>query len=859
MLEPIMKKTAVNIEDEMKRSYMDYAMSVIIGRALPDVRDGLKPVHRRCLFAMHEMGNDWNKAYKKSARVVGDVIGKYHPHGDTAAYDTIVRMAQDFSLRYPLVDGQGNFGSIDGDRPAAMRYTEIRMEQLAHELLNDLDKETVEMGPNYDGSLYEPLVFPAKFPNLLVNGSSGIAVGMATNIPPHNLGEVIDGIIAYIANPLITVDELIAIIPGPDFPTAGFIYGREGIVQGYRTGRGIVQMRARAFVETQKKNERQSIVVTEIPYQVNKANLITKIAELVREKKLEGISDIRDESDRDGMRIVIDLKRDENPQVLLNHLYKQTQMQTSFGINMLAIVAGRPRVLSLLDAIVHFVDHRKEIVTRRTIFELKKAEARAHILEGFKIALDWLDAVIELIRASKNPEEARQGLIAGTFADPEWLAKFEIAVPLEMENQRPHLSEKQAQAILEMRLQRLTGMEREKILNEYAEIQQLIARLKEILGSESEIYKIIISELNEIKAKFGDVRRTQIIDLSAEITLEDTIVEEDMVVTISHTGYIKRSASSLYRAQRRGGKGKSGMKTKEEDFVEHLFVASSKDYMMFFTDLGRVYWLKVYEIPEGGRATRGKAIVNLLNLQAGEKITAILSVKEFDDERYIMMATRQGVVKKSPLKEYSNVRVGGIIAVNLDEGDRLIAAALTDGKQHVLLASKNGKSIRFAEDDARPMGRVSRGVRGMTLEGDDVVIGMEIIKADAESSTIFTVTENGYGKQTELAEYRVQSRAGKGIITIKTTERNGHVVNLMQMTDINDLMLITDQGKILRASVSQFSVIGRNTQGVRLMVLEPGERIVAVARLAEKDEEHDGDDGYPEATEEAAEGGAETL
>ncbi|MBE0503470.1 MAG: DNA gyrase subunit A [Desulfuromonadales bacterium] len=859
MLEPIVKKTAVNIEDEMKRSYMDYAMSVIIGRALPDVRDGLKPVHRRCLFAMHEMGNDWNKAYKKSARVVGDVIGKYHPHGDTAAYDTIVRMAQDFSLRYPLVDGQGNFGSIDGDRPAAMRYTEIRMEQLAHELLNDLDKETVEMGPNYDGSLYEPLVFPAKFPNLLVNGSSGIAVGMATNIPPHNLNEVIDGIIAYIANPLISVEELIAIIPGPDFPTGGFIYGREGIVQGYRTGRGIVQMRARAFVETQKKNERQSIVVTEIPYQVNKANLITKIAELVREKKLEGISDIRDESDRDGMRIVIDLKRDENPQVLLNHLYKQTQMQTSFGINMLAIVAGRPKVLSILDAIVHFVDHRKEIVTRRTIFDLKKAEARAHILEGLKIALDWLDAIIELIRAAKNPEEARQGLIAGTFADPEWLAKFEIAVPLEMENQRPQLSEKQAQAILEMRLQRLTGMEREKILNEYGEIQQLIARLKEILSSESEIYKIIVNELNEIKAKFGDVRRTQIIDLSAEITLEDTIVEEDMVVTISHTGYIKRSASSLYRAQRRGGKGKSGMKTKEEDFVEHLFVASSKDYMMFFTDLGRVYWLKVYEIPEGGRATRGKAIVNLLNLQAGEKITAILSVKEFDDERFIMMATRQGVVKKSPLKEYSNVRVGGIIAVNLDEGDRLIAAALTDGKQHVLLASKNGKSIRFAEDDARPVGRVSRGVRGMTLEGDDVVIGMEIIKADAESSTIFTVTENGYGKQTELAEYRVQSRAGKGIITIKTTERNGHVVNLMQMTDINDLMLITDQGKILRASVSQFSVIGRNTQGVRLMVLEPGERIVAVARLAEKDEEHDGDDGYPEVTEEAAEGGDETL
>ncbi|QSV46726.1 DNA gyrase subunit A [Geobacter benzoatilyticus] len=845
MLEHTLNKTAVNIEDEMKRSYMDYAMSVIIGRALPDVRDGLKPVHRRCLYAMYDMGNDYNKPYKKSARVVGDVIGKYHPHGDTAAYDTIVRMAQDFSLRYPLVDGQGNFGSVDGDSPAAMRYTEIRMEQLAHELLNDLEKETVDLGFNYDGSLTEPLVLPSKFPNLLVNGSSGIAVGMATNIPPHNLTEVINGIIATIENPAISFEELLALIPGPDFPTGGFIYGREGILQGYRTGRGIVQMRARASVETHKKTERQSIVVTEIPYQVNKANLITKIAELVREKKLEGISDIRDESDRDGMRIVIDLKRDENPQVILNHLYKQTQMQTSFGINMLAIVAGRPKVLTLRDAIGHFIDHRREIVTRRTIFDLKKAEARAHILEGLKIALDWLDAVIELIRASKNPDEAKNGLMAGNFSDPNFLQK--LGIEGASFTASVHLSDKQAQAILEMRLQRLTGLEREKILNEYADILKYIARLKEILASEAEILAIIVGELREIKERFGDERRTEIVDRSAEISLEDTIVEEDVVVTVSHSGYIKRTAVSQYRSQRRGGKGKTGMKTKEEDFVEHLFVASSKDFMMFFTDSGRVYWLKVYEIPEGGRATRGKAIVNLLNLQAGEQITAILSVKEFDDERNILMATRLGVVKKSPLREYANIRSGGIIAVNLDDGDKLIAVALTDGRQDVLLASRNGKSIRFHEEDARPMGRVSRGVRGMTLEDDDVVIGMEVINPSATGSTIFTVTENGFGKRTELDEYRVQSRGGKGIITIKTTERNGCVVDIMQVTDENDLMLITDQGKILRIPVAPFSVIGRNTQGVRLMTAEQNERIVAVARLAEKDEGDEGsDDELPE-------------
>ncbi|MCM2358442.1 MAG: DNA gyrase subunit A, partial [Geobacteraceae bacterium] len=680
-------------------------------------------------------------------------------------------------------------------------------------------------GPNYDDSLQEPLVLPAKIPNLLVNGSSGIAVGMATNIPPHNLSEVVEGIIAVIDNPALTLEELMERIPGPDFPTAGFIYGTEGILSAYRTGRGIIQMRARARVEKQKKTERESIIVTEIPYQVNKARLIEKIAELVREKKIEGISDLRDESDRDGMRIVIELKKDENPQVLLNQLYKQTQMQSSFGIIMLAIVNNRPKILTLREVIRHFIDHRREIVTRRTVFELKKAEARAHILLGLKIALDWLDAVIALIRGSKTPAEAKEGLMAGRFASESDVA----ANPLLC------LSELQAQAILEMRLHRLTGLERDKIIQEYEDILRLIARLKEILGSEAEILKIIKAELLEVKEKFGDPRRTEIIAQTAEITLEDTIVEEDMVVTISHTGYIKRSAVSLYRAQRRGGKGKTGMKTKEEDFVEQLFIASTKDYLMFFSDAGRVYWLKVYEIPEGGRATRGKAIVNLLNLSAGEKISAILAVKEFSEDKFIMMATRQGVVKKTPLVEYSNIRAGGIIAVNLDEGDKLITVALTDGKQDVLLASRNGKSIRFREEDARPMGRVTRGVRGMTLEDDDVVIGMEIVN-DMTGSTLFTVTEHGFGKRTELSEYRRQSRGGKGVITIKTTERNGCVVDIKQVTDENDLMLITDQGKIIRMPVAGFSVIGRNTQGVRLMVTEENERIVAVARLAEKEE-----------------------
>jgi DNA gyrase subunit A len=814
-----LNKVSVNIEDEMKRSYMDYAMSVIVGRALPDVRDGLKPVHRRCLYAMYDMSNDWNKPYKKSARVVGDVIGKYHPHGDSAVYDTLVRMAQDFSLRYPLVDGQGNFGSIDGDRPAAMRYTEIRMKQLAHELLADLDKETVEYGPNYDDSLKEPLVLPSKFPNLLVNGSSGIAVGMATNIPPHNLAEVIEGIIAVIGNPQLSFEELMELIPGPDFPTGGFIYGREGIVSAYRTGRGIIQMRARVQIETQKKTERQSIVVTEIPYQVNKARLVEKIAELVKEKKLEGISDLRDESDREGMRIVLELKKDENPTIILNHLYKQTQMQSSFGIITLAIVHNRPRILSLRETIDFFIEHRKEIVTRRTIFDLKKAEARAHILEGLKIALDNLDEVIALIKASASPSEAKEGLIT-----------------------RFGLSELQAQAILDMRLHRLTGLERDKIMEELREILKYIARLKEILASEAEILKIIVGELVELKDKFGDRRRSEIVMQTADISLEDTIVEEDMVVTVSHTGYIKRNAVTLYRAQRRGGKGKTGMKTKEEDFVESLFIASTKDYLMFFTDAGKVYWLKVYEIPEAGRAARGKAIVNLLNLAANEKITTILPVKEFVEDKFIMMATRQGVVKKTSLMEYSHPRVGGIIALNLDDGDKLISVALTDGRQDVLLASSTGKSIRFSEEDVRTVGRVSRGVRGMTLEEDDVVIGMAILNEHFTDSTLFTVTENGYGKRTEIAEYRRQTRGGKGVITIKTTERNGCVVDIKQVSDENDLMIITDQGKILRVPVAGFSIIGRNTQGVRLMVKEENERVVAVARLAEKEEEAETDE-----------------
>ena len=820
-------RISVNIEDEMRKSYMDYAMSVIVGRALPDVRDGLKPVHRRVLFAMNELSNDYNKPYKKSARVVGDVIGKYHPHGDSAVYDTIVRMAQTFSMRYPLVDGQGNFGSIDGDSAAAMRYTEVRMDRLAHELLNDIDKETVDFGPNYDDSLQEPLVLPCKFPNLLVNGSEGIAVGMATKIPPHNLSEVINGLVAMIDDPTLGGEQLLQYIPGPDFPTAGFILGREGIQDAYRTGRGIIQMRARALVEQNRRTGRESVIVTEIPFQVNKARLIEKIADLVKEKKIEGISDLRDESDRDGMRIVIELKKETIPQVVINQLYKMTAMQSSFGIIMLAIVGGQPRVLALREVLENFIQHRKEIVTRRTLFELKKAEARAHILEGLKIALDNLDEVIQTIKASATPAEAKARLVA-----------------------RFSLSEIQAQAILDMRLHRLTGLERDKIIEEYNQVLALIQRLKEILASEAEVLSIIKSELLDIKERFGNPRRTEIIAMSADLSIEDLIVEEDMVVTVSHSGYIKRNAVSLYRAQRRGGKGATGMRPKDEDFVENLFIASTHSYVLIFTDRGKVYWLKVHEIPQGGRAARGKAIVNLLNLAPDEKVMTILPVKEFVEGRFIITATMKGTVKKTDLMAYSHPRQGGIIALTIDEGDSLIAARLTDGSMDILLASQNGKSIRFPETDARPMGRTARGVRGMMLEGKDEIIGMEVV-SDATASTLVSVTETGYGKRTSLDEYRVQSRGGKGIITIKTGGRNGQVVDVKLVDNESDLMFITDRGKVLRTRVGALSIIGRNTMGVRLMVLEAEERIVAVAKLAEKEE----DEGDSEAEETAADGG----
>ena len=824
-------RITVNIEDEMRKSYMDYAMSVIVGRALPDVRDGLKPVHRRVLFAMNELSNDWNKPYKKSARIVGDVIGKYHPHGDSAVYDTIVRMAQDFSLRHPLVDGQGNFGSVDGDSAAAMRYTEIRMDKLAHELLFDLDKETVDFGPNYDESLEEPLVLPCKFPNLLVNGSEGIAVGMATKIPPHNLGEVIDALVTILDNPKLTFDELVEIIPGPDFPTAGFILGREGVKEAYRTGRGIIQMRAKAMVEQNSRTGRESIVVTEIPFQVNKARLIERIAELVKEKKIDGISDLRDESDRDGMRIVVEVKREAIPQVIINQLYKMTPMQSSFGIIMLAIVNGRPQVLTLREVLDYFVEHRKVIVTRRCIFDLKKAEARAHILEGLKIALENLDEVIQTIKASANSAEAKEKLVA-----------------------RFGLSEIQAQAILDMRLHRLTGLERDKIIDEYREVLSQIARLKEILASDYEIMKIIKEELVEIKERFADERRTQIIGMSADLTLEDMIVEEDMVVTVSHSGYVKRNAVSLYRAQRRGGKGQTGMKTKDEDFVESLFIASTHSYILIFTSKGKVYWLKVHEIPQAGRAARGKAIVNLLNLQADERVMTILPVKGFEEGRFIITATRKGTVKKTDLMAYSNPRQGGIIALTIDNDDSLISARLTDGSMDIILASHSGKSIRFPEENARPMGRTTRGVRGMMLAPDDVLIGMEVV-SKATSATLVSVTENGYGKRTSLDEYRVQSRGGKGIITIKTGVRNGQVIDVKLVDEDSDLMFITDRGKVLRTPVGKLSVIGRNTMGVRLMVLEGNERIVAVAKLAEKDE----DDAADRENEEAdTSGGTET-
>lgn len=826
----IQNRLPVKLEEEMQKSYMDYAMSVIIGRALPDVRDGLKPVHRRVLYAMYDLSNDWNKPFKKSARIVGDVIGKYHPHGDMAVYDALVRMAQDFSLRYPLINGQGNFGSIDGDPPAAMRYTEVRMARLASELLSDIEKKTVEFAPNYDGSLTEPAILPARFPNLLVNGSSGIAVGMATNIPPHNLQEVIAAAIAVIQNPEITIEDLMVIIPGPDFPTAGFILGQSGIREAYLTGKGTIQLRARALIERQKRTEREAVVITELPYQVNKARLLEKIAELVQEKRIEGISDLRDESDREGMRIVIELKREAVAQVVLNQLFKHTQMQVTFGIILLAIVHGQPQTLNLKELIQQFINHRKEVVTRRSQFELGKAEANAHILEGLKIALDNLDRVISLIRSSKTPKDAKEGL----------MAKFS-------------LSEAQAQAILEMRLQRLTNLEREKINEEYKEVIQLIARLREILSNERLLFNLIGEELREIKERYGDERRTLIIEEAQEINLEDLIVEEDMVVTISHSGYIKRNAISLYRSQRRGGRGKMGMTTKEEDFVEHLFVASTHSYILFFTDAGKVFWLKVHEIPQAGRMSRGKAIINLLNLSGEEKITAILPVRTFEEGKYVIMTTKNGVVKKTDLMSYGHPRTGGIIALTLDPGDELISACLTDGTKEILLSSREGKAIRFSEEETRAIGRTARGVKGITLGKKDYLVSMDIITPGTLGAAILSVTEKGFGKRTPIDDYPLQSRGGKGVITIKTSPRNGNLVGVQQITEQDDVMLITEKGKIIRLRGEEISVIGRNTQGVKLIELEPGERVMAVTRLAEREEEPEGEQGIEESPEKTPE------
>jgi DNA gyrase subunit A len=804
----------IAIEDEMKSSYLDYAMSVIVGRALPDVRDGLKPVHRRILYGMNEMGLASNRTYRKSAKIVGEIMGNYHPHGDTAIYDTLVRMAQDFNMRYPLVDGQGNYGSMDGDSPAAMRYTEARMTKLAEDLLADIDKDTVDFGPNYDESRQEPLVLPTKVPNLLINGAGGIAVGYATNIPTHNLGEVIDGLLLLLENQDATIAQLMQKIQGPDFPTAGFIYGRSGIKDAYETGRGLLKLRAKVVVETDGRTERERLIVTEVPYQVNKAKLIEKIAELIQEDRLKGISDLRDESsDREGVRVVIELKRNEIPLVVLNNLYKHTQLETTFGVIMLALVNNRPEVLNLKQILHHFLEHRREVVVRRTAFELRKAEERAHILEGLKIALDHLDAVIALIRASQSPDEARAGLMR-QFA----------------------LSQIQATAILDMRLQRLTQLERTKLVEEYQEVLKQIEYLKSVLASEALVRSIIKDELTQIREEYKDDRRTQIVKEEAEINIEDLIAAEEVVVTISQAGYIKRNAASLYRAQRRGGKGKIGMGVKDEDFVVNLFTASTHDTLLFFTDAGKVYWLKVHEIPEASRAAKGKALVNLLALAGGEKVTATLPVKEYREDRFVVMATKKGLIKKTELAAYSNPRQGGIIALGLEGGDRLIGVQLTDGHREILLGTKQGITIRFKEEEVRSMGRMAYGVKGITLEEGNEVIGMETITPDS-TTAILTVTEGGYGKRTPVGEYRIQGRGGKGIISVKTTERNGQAVGFLQVRDDDEIMLMAAQGKVLRCKVDDIREIGRNTQGVRILDLEGDQdRVVAVARLAEPGE-----------------------
>ncbi|MBI6257845.1 DNA topoisomerase (ATP-hydrolyzing) subunit A [Proteus mirabilis] len=832
--------TPVNIEEELKSSYLDYAMSVIVGRALPDVRDGLKPVHRRVLFAMNVLGNDWNKPYKKSARVVGDVIGKYHPHGDSAVYETIVRLAQPFSMRYMLVDGQGNFGSVDGDSAAAMRYTEVRMAKIAHELLADLEKETVDFVPNYDGTENIPAVMPTRIPNLLVNGSSGIAVGMATNIPPHNLGEVIDGCLAYVDNEDITIEELMEYITGPDFPTAAIINGRRGILDAYRTGRGKIYIRAQADIETDEKTGRETIIVTEIPYQVNKARLIEKIAELVKDKRIEGISGLRDESDKDGMRIVVEIKRDAVGEVVLNHLFSQTQMQVSFGINMVALHQGQPKLLNLKEIIAAFIRHRREVVTRRTIFELRKARDRAHILEALAVALANIDPVIELIRQAPTPAEAKAALIAqpwdlgsvsamleragdSNVARPEWLEpQFGV------HDGKYYLTEQQAQAILDLRLQKLTGLEHEKLLDEYRELLLQIAELLHILRSPERLMDVIREELTAIKTQYNDPRRTEITENTADINIEDLINEENVVVTLSHQGYVKYQPLTDYEAQRRGGKGKSAARIKEEDFIDRLLVANTHDTILCFSSRGRLYWMKVYQLPEASRGARGRPIINLLPLEQDERITAILPVREYEEGKFVFMATASGTVKKTPLQDFSRPRSAGIIAVNLNDGDELIGVDLTDGSNEAMLFSADGKVVRFAEECVRPMGRTATGVRGMKLVDDDKVVSLIIPRGEGD---ILTVTENGYGKRTVQSEYPTKNRATQGVISIKVSERNGKVVGAIQVEETDQIMMITNAGTLVRTRVSEVSIVGRNTQGVTLIRTTEDELVVGLQRV----------------------------
>ncbi|AKJ68688.1 DNA gyrase subunit A [Pandoraea thiooxydans] len=845
----------ISLEEEMRRSYLDYAMSVIVGRALPDVRDGLKPVHRRVLFAMHELNNDWNRAYKKSARIVGDVIGKYHPHGDSAVYDTIVRMAQDFSLRYMLVDGQGNFGSVDGDNAAAMRYTEIRMAKIGHELLADIDKETVDFGPNYDGSEKEPLILPARIPNLLINGSSGIAVGMATNIPPHNFNEVVDACLHVLKHPEATVDELIEIIPAPDFPTAGIIYGIAGVRDGYRTGRGRVVMRATTHFEEMDKGQRTAIIIDELPYQVNKRSLLERIAELVNEKRLEGISDIRDESDKSGMRVVIELKRGEVPEVVLNNLYKNTQLQDTFGMNMVALVDGQPKLLNLREMLVHFLSHRREVITRRTVFELRKARERGHVLEGLAVALANIDEFIAIIKAAPTPPVAKQELMSRAWDSSvvrEMLGRAQADTPGGLAAFRPdgldprvgmqvdglyRLSDTQAQEILQMRLQRLTGLEQDKIVAEYKEVMAQIADLLDILASPERITTIIAEELSAARAEFGDARRSRIELNATELFTEDLITPQDMVVTLSHAGYIKSQPLSEYRAQKRGGRGKQATATKEDDWIDTLFIANTHDTILCFSNRGRVYWLKVYEVPQGSRNSRGKPIVNMFPLMDGEKINVVLPVKEFSADRYVFMATSLGTVKKTPLEAFSRPMKRGIIAVNLDGGDILIGAAITDGAHDVMLFSDAGKAVRFDENDVRPMGREARGVRGMQLEDGQQVIALLV--AENEQQSVLTATENGYGKRTSIVEYTRHGRGTKGMIAIQTSERNGKVVAATLVEADDEIMLITTGGVLIRTRVAEIREMGRATQGVTLISLDEGTKLSGLQPIAETDGEVD--------------------